>query len=354
VPSGVLSLGNLVWLDVNNNGLADGGEPGLAGVTVRLIAANGSTVLSTTTTDGAGNYLFSSLPAGTYIVEVDRTSSAVTGYLSSTDIASSATPDNDVNNDDNGIAVTPTTVRSAPVTLSALAEPVNDAQRSELNLSAHWPAEPRQPWADVNNNGLVDPGETGIGGVTVRLIAADGVTVLQTTTTDASGHYLFGGLPPGTYYVEVVPPSGSQSSTDIGSSGTPNNDLDNDDNGVTLIGGAVRSGPITLGAGTEPTNDGDTNPDSNLTVDCAAAGGGLPTDICLQQGAGDVAPGGTTVTYDQQPRARRDRRGHRRHAAGWGDSGLDHDSPGGVCTVTAGCSTAGWATRRPGPSGCGR
>ncbi len=365
VPSGVLSLGNLVWLDVNNNGLADSGEPGLAGVTVRLIAANGSTVLSTTTTDGAGNYLFSSLPAGTYIVEVDRTSSAVTGYLSSTDIASSATPDNDVNNDDNGIAVTPTTVRSAPVTLSALAEPVTDGDSDpNSNLSVDFGfvralSLGNLVWADVNNNGLVDPGETGIGGVIVRLIAADGVTVLQTTTTDASGHYLFGGLPPGTYYVEVVPPSGSQSSTDIGSSGTPNNDVDNDDNGVTLIGGAVRSGPITLGAGTEPTNDGDTNPDSNLTVDFGFVpplGGGLLTDICLQQVVpATVAPGGQmTVTYtasNRGPGAATDV-----VIDGMLPAGVTvvstTTSPGGVCTVTAGMLDCRWLGNTPaGPSG---
>jgi outer membrane protein OmpA-like peptidoglycan-associated protein len=187
----------VVWDFTNNtrttNGVADSGEPGLAGVTVRLIAANGSTVLGTTTTDSSGNYLFSNLPAGTYIVEVDRTSSAITGYLSSTDIASSATPDNDVNNDDNGIAVAPAAVRSAPVTLSLLAEPVTDGDSDpNSNLSVDFGfvralSLGNLVWADVNNNGLVDAGETGIGGVTVRLIAADGVTVLQTTTTNASG-----------------------------------------------------------------------------------------------------------------------------------------------------------------------
>jgi len=365
VPSGVLSLGNLVWLDVNNNGLADVGEPGLAGVTVRLIAANGSTVLSTTTTDASGNYLFSSLPAGTYIVEVDRTSSAVTGYLSSTDIASSATPDNDINNDDNGIAVTPTAVRSAPVTLSALAEPVTDGDNdANSNLSVDFGfvralSVGNLVWADVNNNGLVDPGETGIGGVTVRLIAADGVTVLQTTTTSPTGRYLFGGLPPGTYYVEVVPPAGSQSSTDIGSSGTPDNDVDNDDNGVTIIGGAVRSGPITLSIGGEPTNDGDTNPDSNLTVDFGFVpplGGGLLTDVCLQQVVpATVAPGGQmTVTYtatNRGPGAATDV-----VIDGMLPAGVTvvstTTSPGGVCTVTSGMLDCRWLGNTPaGPSG---
>lgn len=365
VPAGGLSLGNLVWLDVNNNGLVDSGEPGLAGVTVRLLAANGSTVLSTTTTNTSGNYLFSSLPAGTYIVEVDRTSSAVTGYLSSTDIASSATPDNDVNNDDNGIAVTPAAVRSAPVTLSALGEPVTDGDSDpNSNLTVDFGfvralSVGNLVWADVNNNGLVDPGETGVGGVVVRLIAADGVTVLQTTTTNANGRYLFGGLPPATYFVEVVPPSGSQSSTDIGSSGTPNNDIDNDDNGVTISGGAVRSGPITLGIDTEPTNDGDTNPDSNLTVDFGFVpplGGGLLTDVCLQQVVpASVTPGGQmTATYtaiNRGPGAATDV-----VIDGMLPPGVTvvstTTSPGGVCTVTPGMLDCRWLGNTPaGPSG---
>ncbi|MFN7977834.1 MAG: SdrD B-like domain-containing protein [Vicinamibacterales bacterium] len=308
VPAGVLSLGNLVWLDTNNNGLVDGGEAGVPGVTVRLIAANGTTVLATTTTNGSGNYLFTGLAPGNYFVEVDRATGPLTGYLSSTDIASSANPNNDLNNDDNGVTLTAGAVRSGVVTLSVLGEPINDGDSdANSNLSVDFGfvravSLGNLVWADANDNGLVDPGEPGIGGVTVRLIASDGVTVLATTTTDASGHYLFAGLLPGTYYVEVVPPAGATSSTDIASSANPDNDTDNDDNGVTVVAGAIRSGAITLGFGTEPVNDGDTNPDSNLTVDFGfvpAPGGGLLTDVCLQQVVpATVLPGGQMVaTY---------------------------------------------------------
>ncbi len=268
-----VSLGDLVWLDLNNNGVAELGEPGIQGVTVRLIAANGTTVLATTTTDPLGLYLFPALTPGAYFVEVDRTSAPLTGYLSSTDIVSSANPDNNVNNDDNGVVVTASAVRSGQVTLTVGGEPVDDGDAdASSNLSVDFGfvrtlSLGNLVWADTNDNGVVDGGEAGIGGVTVRLIAADGVTVLQTTTTNANGFYLFAGLVPATYFVEVVPPPGAVSSTDIVTSPTPNNDVDNDDNGVSLAGGAVRSGPITLAAGTEPTTDGDGNPDSNLTVD---------------------------------------------------------------------------------------
>ena len=355
VPAGVLSLGNLVWLDTNNNGVVDGGEAGLAGVTVRLIAADGTTVLATTTTNGSGNYLFTGLAAGNYLVEVDRTTGPLVGYLSSTDIASSANPNNDTNNDDNGVTVTATTVRSGVVTLSNLGEPINDGDSdANSNLSVDFGfvravSLGNLVWADLNDNGLVDPGETGIGGVTVRLIASDGVTVLATTTTDASGHYLFSGLTPGTYYVEVVTPAGARSSTDIASSANPDNDTDNDDNGVSVVAGAVRSGAITLGFGTEPVNDGDTNPDSNLSVDFGfvpSGGGGFLTDVCLQQVVpATVLPGGQmVVTYtatNRGPGIATDLLIDGMLPAGVTVASTSPSS-GGVCTVTSGMLECRW------------
>ena len=307
VPTG-LSLGNLVWLDLNNNGIADPGEAGIAGVTMRLIGADGVTVVGTTVTNASGFYLFAGLAPGTYFVEVDRTTGGVVGYASTTDLATSADPNTDVDNDDNGVTVTTGTVRSGAIVLTTLGEPVNDGDTDpNSNLSIDFGfvravSVGNLVWADTNNNGRVDPGETGIAGVTVRLIAADGVTVLSTTVTNAAGLYLFGGLPPGSYYIEVVPPSGAQSSTDIASSGTPNNDVDNDDNGVTLNGGVVRSGIVTLTFGGEPTTDGDTSTDSNLSVDFGfvpAQGGGASADICLLQTVpATITPGGQfSITY---------------------------------------------------------
>jgi hypothetical protein len=55
-PEGV---GDLVWEDVNGNGIQDGGEPGLANVTVNLLRESDLTLLDTTMTDAMGNYGFS-------------------------------------------------------------------------------------------------------------------------------------------------------------------------------------------------------------------------------------------------------------------------------------------------------
>lgn len=56
-----VSLGNLVWGDTNDNGVLDGPEVGIPNVTVNLLNAAGSMTLLTTTTNSAGQYLFTDL-----------------------------------------------------------------------------------------------------------------------------------------------------------------------------------------------------------------------------------------------------------------------------------------------------
>lgn len=75
------SISDLVWYDLNNDGLYQTGEPGLAGVTVNLTTANG--VMLTATTDVNGGYIFAHLRAGVYTVTVD-THTLPTGYALTT------------------------------------------------------------------------------------------------------------------------------------------------------------------------------------------------------------------------------------------------------------------------------
>jgi uncharacterized repeat protein (TIGR01451 family) len=153
-------------------------------------------------------------------------------------------------------------------------------------------------WADSNGNGIAENGENGIANVELQLFhdndgtagASAGDTLIGTTITDANGKYAFGGLEAGDYFVMVTDPLnqaalvGISSSTN-GEEASPNDDGDNNDNGVnTVTIGAVTglaSGIVTLGTGSsEPTNevlrngsgtddDNDLYPDvlSNLSVD---------------------------------------------------------------------------------------
>ncbi|MEN0002758.1 MAG: SdrD B-like domain-containing protein, partial [Bacteroidota bacterium] len=107
---GLLSIGNLVFNDANNNGLLDASETGISGVDVFLIAqSDGITVdgvtyntgeeIAMTTTDANGRYVFKFLPSGAYSVEVEAPGNDL---LSSVDISSTPTP-NEIDSDDNGL-----------------------------------------------------------------------------------------------------------------------------------------------------------------------------------------------------------------------------------------------------------
>jgi uncharacterized repeat protein (TIGR01451 family) len=60
-------------------------------------------------------------------------------------------------------------------------------------------------WKDDNGDGVQQPSETGIPGVTVQLIDPRTGAVIATTVTDAQGHYQFTGLALGDYAVRIAP-----------------------------------------------------------------------------------------------------------------------------------------------------
>ncbi|MDJ0767879.1 MAG: SdrD B-like domain-containing protein [Ilumatobacter sp.] len=60
-------------------------------------------------------------------------------------------------------------------------------------------------WEDLDADGIQDPDEPGIEGIEVQLLDAD-MNVIDATTTDADGLYLFPDLAAGTYFVRFVNP----------------------------------------------------------------------------------------------------------------------------------------------------
>jgi hypothetical protein len=131
---------------------------------------------------------------------------------------------------------------------------------------------------DYDNFGIQDPGEDGIANVTVRLYAADGVTVVATTTTDANGTYYFDNVNPGSYFVGVTPAVDAPTSSPDTANTAGDNQIDGDDNGIQTTSGAeARSPMITLVAGTEPDDtvetfiggdqDNGADADGDMTVD---------------------------------------------------------------------------------------
>ena len=155
-------------------------------------------------------------------------------------------------------------------------------------------------WADANDDGIFQPSEQGLGGVKLNLFEdvnsdnefTQGVdTLLGMTTTGANGDYLFADLFPGKYLVQVDPTnfqsqgplSGLRSSIGNDPAPDPDNNLNDDDNGKALAGAGVVSQAITLAGNSEPTNDGDANSNSNLTVDFGFFGFDLVLDKAVEQ-----------------------------------------------------------------------
>jgi hypothetical protein len=282
----LVHLGNQVWFDTNDNGVIDAGEQGVSGVLVELYRdTNNDTVFTpgvdvyvgNRTTLAGGWYTFTNLAEGSYVVVIAGTNfganGALAGYRSSdpTENDPNANGDNNDNGIEYGVSGTqPAYVASRAIVLNVSEEPSKTIAAGDSNWTIDFGFYRlqlgNQVWLDVNQNGQLDAGEPGIANVTVALVDAQG-NVISTTVTDAGGNYLFTGVLSGTYTVRVTPPSGLQSTTDIGSTANPNNDVDSDDNGNGAGSGAINSNQITLRPGAEPgVNNADAT-SVNLTVD---------------------------------------------------------------------------------------
>jgi len=135
-----VSVGNLVFLDEDNDRKLDASEDGIANVAVSLYEWSGTDVVGapvdTTTTDANGYYLFNLVPTGygrggsyveydpnkDYVIVIDDSNFASTGvlyqHLSSFDRASKAETLTADNQDRGTVDVTAELVRSAPFSLS--------------------------------------------------------------------------------------------------------------------------------------------------------------------------------------------------------------------------------------------
>jgi len=132
-------------------------------------------------------------------------------------------------------------------------------------------------WQDNNNNGFVDAGEPGVSGVQVQLMnpGADNVIggssadvqVDSLVTTPASGAFSFTNLPPGNYYLRLVAPAAFTHTS--GTPATTDNSVNNNNDGSQPGGPGtpVFSPVFNLTPGAESITDGDTDPDTNLTMD---------------------------------------------------------------------------------------
>jgi SdrD B-like domain len=321
-PAPKVAVGNVVFLDPNDNGKQDVGEAGVAGVTVQLYAANaiiGSDApIATVITDANGNYIFDQLTPGDYKIYLPvnnfNAGGALVNMLSST--AEGTDNQTDETGDENGQnALVLGGVVSTIISLQPDMEPATEAGSSfyggtlddnNVDLTVDFGFKPELValgnfvWNDADNDGVQDAGEAGITGVIVELFAAGAnpatATPVATATTDANGNYFFDNLAPGDYVVHIpsenfvtgAPLAGMISCLPEGGDTA----TDTDDNGLnTLVAGGVSSSVISLQPNAEPAGEANgqtgytgTLDDNNVNATIDFSFGtppACPTVICL-------------------------------------------------------------------------
>ena len=195
------SLSGFVYFDANDDGVREN-EPGVGGTTVTLSGVDdrGAAVSLTTVTAGNGSYGFNNLRPGTYTI----TKTPPAGWLEGK----------------NAIGTQGGVVGADQFSDIQLASGQSGANN---NFGELLQAILRGVvYFDANSNGVIDPGEPGLPGVTITLTGVNdlGQSINVATTTDANGAYAFGLLRPGTYAITETHPAGLVDGQDsIGSQG---------------------------------------------------------------------------------------------------------------------------------------
>ncbi len=184
-PNGAIQ--GRVWIDANGNDIEDSDEEGFEGLSVFLL--NGDQIfIEATRTDNEGNYIFSDLPEGDYILEFPLAG----GYeYVSFAIGSDDSQDSDVSDLSSG--------RTDILELQA-GENKTDIDLG-LRLSQTFPSSiSGRVWTDRNYNDIEDAGEEGFARVTIFLFDED-LEEIDRRVSPESGEYEFNNLTPGNYII---------------------------------------------------------------------------------------------------------------------------------------------------------
>jgi uncharacterized protein (DUF2141 family) len=190
----LVSTGGAVFEDTNGNGVKDAGEPGIPNVTVTLSGlsvVSGVITPKTVTTDSNGNYTFTGLTPGSYMIVETQPAGFSDGKEQNGTPAAASVTDN----------------RFMGIDLTKSAAASGGFNFGEV----HGGVLSGVVFRDLNNDGVqAATGEPGIAGVTVHLTGTDsqGNPVNKTITTGTDGSYTFDNLKAGTYSVQEVQPKG--------------------------------------------------------------------------------------------------------------------------------------------------
>ncbi|MEZ4685357.1 MAG: SdrD B-like domain-containing protein, partial [Bacteroidia bacterium] len=224
------AFGNLVWDDLDGNGLQSAAEPGIPGVFVTLYlydpVSQTSTQVGTQYTDADGKYLFDNLlPNRQYYVRFD---SLPANYgFSPKDIGGNTANNDSIDSDAHPVS---------GLTIPTLISPNEQDTSWDAGLYFQSAVIGDFVWIDSNRNGVQDPGEQGLPGVTVYLFQ-NGMYI-DTMVTDANGRYRFRNLVPGNYRIvfdlNSLPPNYIATTPNVGVTDASDSDA-NVSNGFTDV-----------------------------------------------------------------------------------------------------------------------
>ncbi len=197
------TLEAIVWYDRNGDGVQQSGEEPLSGVSVKLHWADGDKVyepdgddylIAESTTDSTGTYSFHGLESGhEYWVDVDP--STLPAGLAATPL----------------LVSTPGEAQSQPYSKSALSVAVVSESVAPISVTDKVTLTGKV-WNDLNGDGVVEAGEQGVAGWTVRVFSSSGAQVASAVTDD-DGNFVVSDLAAGTYTVSSDTPEGYASTT---------------------------------------------------------------------------------------------------------------------------------------------
>ena len=175
-----------VWLDVNRDGILQTIERGISDVTINLMEMD-MTIVNTVSTGSDGEYNFTNIPSGDYILEIMN---------SDTYAMTTAHVGNDP------------TVYSHFDESSRSSDPIAVSEGDNISnmnggLIPNIGSMSGTIWLDTDDDGKYDTDENGIQGINVNLLRAD-ESIVSSIFTDASGAYSFTDLDAGDYILEVV------------------------------------------------------------------------------------------------------------------------------------------------------
>ncbi|MFZ1458141.1 MAG: SdrD B-like domain-containing protein, partial [Saprospiraceae bacterium] len=178
------TINGIVWQDSNNNKFRDGDDSLLSGITVSLFKID-RTLVGTTLSGPDGSYSFSQVAFGDYFVSVPLINDKMFVLKQGNPVP-------------NGSQISNNFGAGSTDLISVL--PGNTVSGIDMGYFRKITIGDFV-WDDLNNNGLQDTNEPGIGNITISLINEAGLTE-KTTTSDNSGQYIISDIGPGRYKVK--------------------------------------------------------------------------------------------------------------------------------------------------------